>query len=146
MARRHVSRPLERAARTNRPASALLIDVDRFKSVNDQHGHPVGDAVLRRVAALLAAALRPQDLLARYGGEEFAVLLPDADMATAESIAERLRGTVETAPVEQPHVPAVTVTIGIASRRRDDTVTALLERADQALYRGKRDGRNRTSQ
>jgi diguanylate cyclase (GGDEF)-like protein len=139
-------RLLERAARTNRPASALLIDVDRFKSVNDKHGHLVGDGVLRRVAALLAAALRPQDLLARYGGEEFAVLLPDADIATAEAIAERLRQTVESAPVEQPPVPAVTVTIGIASRQPDDTVAALLGRADQALYRGKRDGRNRTAQ
>jgi diguanylate cyclase (GGDEF)-like protein len=140
-------RLLDRAERTNRPASLLLIDVDHFKSLNDEYGHVAGDGVLSRVAAKLAGGLRPQDLLARYGGDEFAALLPEADAVSARSIADRLRQTIELRPDdERSSGPAVTVSIGVASRRPHDTVASLLERADQALYRAKRAGRNATSE
>jgi diguanylate cyclase (GGDEF)-like protein len=121
--------------------------VDHFKSLNDEYGHVAGDGVLSRVAAKLAGGLRPQDLLARYGGDEFAALLPEADAVSARSIADRLRQTIELRPDdERSSGPAVTVSIGVASRRPHETVATLLERADQALYRAKRAGRNGTSE
>jgi diguanylate cyclase (GGDEF)-like protein len=142
------ARQLERAARTNQPASLLMIDVDHFKALNDEHGHPVGDAVLCRLAELLAGHLRPQDLLARYGGEEFVVLLPDIDGQSARSSAERLRHVIESSGRDVPRgaLPTVTVSIGVAWRRHDDTLGELLRRADEALYRAKQTGRNRTSE
>jgi diguanylate cyclase (GGDEF)-like protein len=140
-------RQLERAARLEQPVSLLMIDIDRFKQMNDTHGHLVGDAVLGRVAEILTNGLRPQDLLARYGGEEFAVLLPGLDLAGSVNVAERLRRTVElakSAEGEEP-LPSTTISIGVAETRRDETIASLLVRADAALYRAKHGGRNRTS-
>jgi diguanylate cyclase (GGDEF)-like protein len=139
-------RQLERAARLNQPAAVLVIDVDHFKTLNDRHGHLTGDAVLCRVSQLLTRHLRPADLVARYGGEEFAVMLPDTDIATARLIADRLRETIASdASGPSSSLPAVTVSVGLAANQPGDTVTALLRRADEALYRAKRDGRNRTN-
>ena len=138
-------RQFERAARADHPVSLLMIDIDHFKTLNDTYGHQVGDAALHHVAQLLASAVRPQDLLARYGGEEFVVLLPEGDVQTAGTIAERLRQTVATARHDSgaPALPPVTISIGVASRQPGDTLDALLARADQALYRAKDTGRDR---
>ena len=136
-------RQLARAVRTGQSMSVMMIDIDHFKQLNDAHGHAYGDAVLRRVAQTLADGLRPQDLAARYGGEEFAVLLPGIDQENAVAIAERIRDAVEAdgKAAGQP----VTVSIGIASRSGDQPLTALLESADEALYRAKNAGRNRSA-
>ncbi|HBD20958.1 MAG TPA: hypothetical protein DC063_13345 [Arenimonas sp.] len=124
--------------------------MDHFKAINDQHGHPAGDAVLRRVALVLEEVVRGSDLLARIGGEEFAVLAVDTGMAEAAQLAERLRAAVERAgpvPVGHAAVP-VTASVGVVTRRVHvgEVVKApehLLAAADDALYRAKRNGRNR---
>ena len=122
--------------------SILMIDIDRFKQLNDAHGHAFGDAVLRRVAQTLAGCLRPQDLAARYGGEEFAVLLPGLEPARALAIAERLRQAVQV-DGEASGLP-ITVSIGVAGRCGAQSLDVLLRHADEALYRAKESGRNRT--
>ena len=137
------ARQLARAARVDQPMSVLMIDIDRFKQLNDAHGHAFGDAVLRRVAQTLAGCLRPQDLAARYGGEEFAVLLPGLDPAAAMGVAERLRQAVQ-ADGEASGLP-ITVSIGLAGRSGAQPLDALLRHADEALYRAKESGRNRTA-
>jgi diguanylate cyclase (GGDEF)-like protein len=136
------ARQLARASRANQPLSVLMIDIDQFKRVNDKCGHTVGDAILRRVAHTLAAGLRPQDLLARYGGEEFAVLLPGIETVQAIAVAERLRHGIQAAGPKP--LPGITVSVGVASAQRDETLAGLLKRADEALYRAKQSGRNCT--
>ena len=125
----------------------LFIDIDRFKDINDTHGHPAGDAVLREVASRTTYHLRPFDLVARYGGEEFVVVMPETPLAVAVSVAERLRHAIGgelivTLPV--PDKITVTVSIGVSATRSDggDTAGTLLKRADEALYAAKRMGRN----
>jgi two-component system cell cycle response regulator len=123
------------------------MDIDHFKSVNDTHGHDIGDEVLREFANRISANIRGIDLACRYGGEEFVVVMPDTDVDFAYTIAERLRKSVETTPIEISRAPGalnVTISIGIAaSAGGDDNAEKLLHRADQALYRAKREGRNR---
>ncbi|WP_263354516.1 histidine kinase N-terminal 7TM domain-containing diguanylate cyclase [Acidicapsa acidisoli] len=135
-----------RFTRNQLPLSVLMIDLDFFKDVNDEYGHPVGDAVLRIVAQLLLLSLRKTDLLARYGGEEFSVLLPETRMEGAQVIAERIRQTVCEQPVlaDGCHVH-VSVSVGIASHDNDGEAAPeiLLKKADLALYRAKALGRNR---
>ena len=130
-----------------KPIAFLILDIDYFKAVNDSHGHDMGDEVLREFARRIAANVRGIDLACRYGGEEFVVVMPDTDMELAWTVAERLRRSVEEAPFlisRAPGVLNVTVSIGMAgSEGVHDTAEALLHRADQALYRAKRDGRNR---
>ncbi len=138
------ARQLARASRSNQPLSVLMIDIDHFKRVNDKCGHTVGDAVLRRVAHTLAAGVRPQDLLARFGGEEFAVLLPGLETAQAIAVAERLRLGIQAAGDGLRQLPLITVSVGVASAQHDETLSALLNRADEALYRAKQSGRNCT--
>ena len=124
----------------------LILDIDFFKQVNDSYGHPAGDEVLKEFASRLKANVRGIDLPCRFGGEEFVVVMPDTDVAFASSIAERLRAQVADAAFKIPDGTYidVTVSIGVASTHgSQDTVEALLERADQALYRAKREGRNR---
>ncbi len=129
----------ELCAQRERSVHLLMVDADHFKSINDTMGHLIGDRVLIEVARRLQAALRPTDMLARYGGEEFCVVLPDIDDIVGLAIAERLRKTIESAEMEGRRV---TVSIGLSRRIPDDTIAALLERADQALYRAKEGGRN----
>lgn len=138
-------RELRRAARYGHALSALMLDIDHFKRVNDNHGHAAGDAVLRAVADTAAATLREQDVLGRIGGEEFAVLLPETGGDMARLAAERLRAAVAERPVEVVAARiAVTASIGVATwHGGDDTLDALLARADAALYVAKDGGRNR---
>jgi diguanylate cyclase (GGDEF)-like protein len=140
------ARQLSRATRANQPLSLLMIDIDRFKQVNDTYGHSAGDAVLRRVAHTLATGLRPQDLLARYGGEEFTVLLPGLGRQQAFQVAERLRLAIQAngGDGRRENVTQITVSIGVATVARDETLAALVQRADDALYRAKDSGRNCT--
>jgi diguanylate cyclase (GGDEF)-like protein len=128
-----------RLQQEGRPGALLMVDVDRFKALNDALGHAVGDVVLKRISAALTAGLRPGDLLARYGGEEFTALLADIDERAAREVAERLRQLVE-APGDD--TPACTVSIGVASVRAGETLEALVRRADEALFRAKEAGRN----
>ncbi|HQE39925.1 MAG TPA: diguanylate cyclase [Zoogloea sp.] len=133
------------SSRTRRPLSAMVIDVDQFKSYNDTHGHDVGDAVLRQVATSIKGALRAQDIVARTGGDEFLVICPDTGLDAAVACAERVRFAVESTPLKTAGVTLnMSVSIGVATR---DTVMtdpdALIKRADQALYLAKNKGRNR---
>ena len=136
---------LARCRRKGTPLSLLMIDLDRFKSINDTLGHAVGDETLRRFAALVAPHLREYDFFARLGGEEFAVLLPDTAEEVAVAIAERLRELTEAERLPDPAfaVPT-TVSIGAAELgAREESVDQLMHRADLALYAAKRGGRNR---
>lgn len=126
-----------------RGGALLMADVDRFKDLNDKHGHAVGDAALRRIAKALAVGLRPGDLLARYGGEEFAVLLSDVDVAAASEVAERLRRQVSERAAER--APTSTLSVGVAALRAGEGFAALVARADAALFRAKQGGRDRVS-
>ena len=124
--------------------SLLMLDIDHFKAINDQHGHPVGDEVIRKVAAILREALRAEDVPGRYGGEEFGVLLPDTSAAGAEVIAERIRKRIERAPLTSSGLRA-TVSIGIAELEAQDfDYTSAISHADRALYAAKERGRNRS--
>jgi diguanylate cyclase (GGDEF)-like protein len=134
-----------RAQRYDLPLSVLMIDVDHFKSVNDTHGHPGGDEVLRNVAARVKAELRLTDELYRYGGEEFAVILPHTSAEGALEVGERLVRAVAGAPVRLGDTGLrVTVSAGVASMHGDAAAAAqLVWDADRALYAAKRSGRNR---
>lgn len=126
------------------PICLLAFDLDRFKAVNDTHGHPVGDAVLRNVAGILKAASRSEDIVARLGGEEFVAVLPRTPPEAATTIAERIRHAVGLARMTAQDGTTfhVTVSIGIAVRGDDDDPESLLARADAALYAAKHGGRN----
>jgi eukaryotic-like serine/threonine-protein kinase len=147
--RRHffqlADRELAVARRRRSTLTALMLDVDHFKQVNDRYGHPVGDQVIVAVARRLAAATRKTDLLGRYGGEEFVILLPDTAADGARILAERVRAGLADHPVDTDAGPLrVTASIGLADGVPDDTEPGtLLARADEALYRAKQAGRNR---
>jgi diguanylate cyclase (GGDEF)-like protein len=135
---------LERARRADQPLSLIVGDLDRFKRVNDAHGHAAGDAVLRRVADAIRGAKRGFDRAARVGGEEFAVLAPDADEHGAYMLAERIRAAVHEAFADQEDA-SLTISFGIATHPlHGQSADGLLRTADQALYAAKRLGRNRT--
>jgi diguanylate cyclase (GGDEF)-like protein len=138
------ARERARALRLEHSFSVGLIDLDRFKSVNDNYGHGTGDAVLRHFAQLAAAQLRAGDLFGRYGGEEFLLILPDTGRLEAIAVAERIRQAVAAAAFPQlPAAQAVTITVGVATWQNREEVAQLVARADEALYRGKQGGRNR---
>jgi diguanylate cyclase (GGDEF)-like protein len=129
----------------SRQATWIMIDLDRFKAVNDDHGHPTGDQVLVRLAALLRARLRQADVVGRYGGEEFAVVLEDLTMEEATRLVERLRadfGGIEHRSREGAEF-RVTFSAGLASLEEGDSVSAWVHAADRALYAAKEDERNR---
>jgi two-component system cell cycle response regulator len=129
------------AANGESPFALLLIDVDRFKDINDRLGHAVGDVALRMVAERLLGQVRTSDMVVRVGGEEFVVLMPGADLRTAETVAERLRAVIEEKPFALGHEPLrVTVSIGVAEGAMNPG--DLLKDADMALYASKRKGRN----
>jgi diguanylate cyclase (GGDEF)-like protein len=124
--------------------AVLMIDIDRFKGLNDTYGHPTGDQVLRSVAGAITAAVRDQDVPARIGGEEFAVLLRNPGPAVALEIGERVREAVRELDLAEIGVPGVSVSVGVADATGpDEPIEALLDRADRALLRAKRAGRDR---
>ena len=146
MNRRAFDQIIEREMRAHHrePLVLLLIDIDSFKSINDDYGHPTGDEVIRQVARVLEASSRPGDTVSRYGGEEFAMLLRDLRLDRAEAIAERLRAQI--AGIRGlPEAIRITVSIGLAVHSPNDTFASLLKRSDNALYFAKRSGRNRVS-
>ena len=144
---RHLALMLEKAREQERDMALMLIDMDFFKEVNDTHGHDIGDAVLREFALRLRRNIRGVDLACRFGGEEFVVLMPDTDYRQAQNVAERVRTAVaergfDTGPSSR--ALTVTVSVGVALNESEhDTPEMILKRADVALYRAKREGRNR---
>ena len=139
---RMMASEVQRARRQRRPLSLLLIDIDDFKRINDHHGHPVGDAVIRTFATVTASELRGHDLLCRYGGEEFALLLPDTALDEATAVAERVRARFS--EVAFDGMPAFTVSLGVqAAEQGALEVAQMVEGADRALYIAKKLGKNR---
>jgi two-component system, cell cycle response regulator len=143
----HIGTLIANAADSGRELSLLILDIDYFKSINDTHGHDVGDQILREFAKRIVSNVRSVDLACRYGGEEFVVIMPDTDLSFAYMVAERVRQQVASQSFVIDRAPGevhVTISIGVTtSEGKGDTPEALLRRADQALYRAKRDGRNR---
>ena len=142
-------RDLQLARRQRTHTAAFIVDIDRFKTINDSHGHAAGDAVLRHVAQHGQSVLRCTDLFGRYGGDEFVAILPETDLVTAAAIAERLRQAVGEPLPGAPALPCglhdVTVSIGVAAvAPGGECVDDLIAQADQALYTAKHAGRNRT--
>jgi two-component system cell cycle response regulator len=141
--RRHLEERLRRLAEHGGELSALLLDIDRFKRVNDEHGHAAGDEVLRAVAARLRDAVRPVDLAGRWGGEEFLVVLPATGPPDAAVLGETARAAIAAAPVPLPTGPLpVTASVGVASGAGDGW-EGLVRRADVGLYAAKESGRDR---
>ncbi len=136
---------LKRAERTGAPLCLALTDIDFFKKFNDTYGHPVGDAVLRHLSRIYAQGVRGVDLVARYGGEEFVILFPETPLEKAREVCERLRTLVARSRLQEgPHELSVTISLGLAAWPAHAAAKgALIECADQALYRAKREGRNR---
>jgi diguanylate cyclase (GGDEF)-like protein len=146
--RRHLLERLEaetgRSRRNGRPLCVAILDVDHFKRVNDRHGHPGGDEVLRALARQIKDAVRLSDVVGRMGGEEFAILMPETDRAQAQLVCERLREMMARKPVTLPSGAALTVTLstGIALMAGEEASDRLISRADAALYEAKAGGRN----
>ena len=137
---------LERLRRYGRKGALIMVDIDRFKDVNDRYGHNAGDTTLRAFGGLLAGSLRKSDLAGRLGGEEFALFLPETDLAGALAFAERVRKKTENCRVETESATITfTISLGVTAVGSDDRDSeAPLIRADRALYRAKELGRNRT--
>ena len=143
----HLSTLIEQTAGRGKPLSVMVVDIDYFKAINDTHGHDAGDDVLREFALRVRKSIRGIDLACRYGGEEFVIVMPETDIAVAGMVAERLRRRIATEPFsisDNASKVEVTISIGLAAiSGPKDSAAALLKRADQAVYRAKRDGRNR---
>jgi two-component system cell cycle response regulator len=139
---------LKFAQRHSTAVSLVMLDIDHFKKVNDEHGHLAGDAVLCSLSQVLLKAVRNEDVVARFGGEEFAIVLRAIPLDAAYQLAERLRTKIELSPAEHQGKKIVaTASIGVAGypTQKIDTVESLIDAADQALYRAKHEGRNRVA-
>jgi diguanylate cyclase (GGDEF)-like protein len=139
---------LREAKKLDRTVGICLADVDNFKQVNDRYGHQAGDQVLRRVAGLIVASVRPQDIVCRYGGEEFLVIVNDIDEKGCAALAERICEGLREVPIGiRGGTIAATISVGVALRSRGENISAerLIQCADEALYRSKRSGRDRVS-
>lgn len=133
---------VERASRLGLPLTAVLLDIDHFKSVNDAHGHAMGDRVLQRLARAIVSGARPYDLVARYGGEEFLILMPGTSLEQGRLAAERFRSSIASMRIEGlPHL--ITASFGVATLKPGEPPHTLFDRADKALYCAKEGGRNR---
>lgn len=144
---RRLDEELSRAHRSGKALSALMVDLDHFKHVNDTYGHDVGDQVLRHVSALMMSIVRTDEVVTRYGGEEFVILAPDSPSGDASNLGERLLQHIrrQNIPLPNGETLSVTASIGIATSETGECQTTLLRRADEALYHAKRSGRDRLS-
>ena len=137
---------LHEAAETKEPMSLLMVDIDHFKKFNDSFGHQLGDKVLQLVAKILKTSIKGRDTVARYGGEEFAVILPETKLGGAAALAEQIRAAVASRRIVQKRTGedfgTITLSIGAATLRLDESGGDLIKRADEALYLAKKDGRN----
>ena len=144
----HMASMLEQSVKQGRNLVLMILDIDHFKMVNDTHGHDAGDDVLRGFAERVKRVIRNADLMCRLGGEEFVVVMPDTSLPLAQTIAERVRGSVQAEPfaIERGgRAIPITVSIGLAQTTPDANPDALFRRADRALYRSKNEGRNRVT-
>ncbi|MDO8886372.1 sensor domain-containing diguanylate cyclase [Candidatus Oleimmundimicrobium sp.] len=146
--RNKLSGELSRASRYNRPLSLIMLDLDDFKSYNDTYGHPQGDKLLRKIAKILTGNCRGSDIVARYGGEEFVVILPETDEQGAFSVAEKVRQAVKEYRFidGQKRNKHITISLGVA--QNSDKLSGpkdLVKKADEALYKSKQEGKNRTT-
>lgn len=139
-----LERELERSRRTEHPLAVIMLDLDHFKSVNDDYGHPAGDRVLCTVATVLRETVRTPDRVGRYGGEEFLVLLPDTGAEQAREVAERCRQRLADTPMVIGSGPPIRIaaSLGVSSGTGHDTASELIKHADRALYEAKAAGRN----
>ncbi len=138
-----LAKALDDARISGEPLCVLMADLDHFKQVNDRYGHPVGDAVLRDTAARLRATVRRQDLVSRYGGEEFMIVFAATPLAIAREVALRMLPRVSATPINvQEQKISITISLGLCQARAADTLDEVLQRADQALYQAKHQGRN----
>jgi len=133
------------ARRNGMPLSLLMLDIDHFKNVNDTYGHSTGDVVIKEIAGAISAAVRDSDMVCRYGGEEFSILLNNCQREGAVMLAERVRGIISGLQCRDTdgNIVKVTASIGIAGLTAEDDASSLLNRADQALYAAKNNGRDR---
>jgi len=139
-----VTKEIERYKRNNSPFTFLVFDIDRFKSINDNYGHEAGDNVIADVANILKSHIRDIDFIARYGGEEFVILLPSTNINAAEIVANKLRGLIENNKFNFNNKQiAITLSVGFAEIKTNETKKELFERADAALYEAKNSGRNK---
>lgn len=139
-----IQQEMELSARHKHDLTLMILDLDKFKDINDNYGHTVGDAILRSFADSIMNCLRRSDILFRYGGEEFSVLLRNTSIEGAALLAERMRKSVEAMEFEYNNIKVnATVSIGLAQMREGDDIIALVERADALLYKAKDKGRNR---
>ncbi|MGX5914667.1 diguanylate cyclase [Aliidiomarina sp. Khilg15.8] len=129
------------AERYQRPYTVMLMDLDNFKAVNDKHGHNVGDEILIAVCEAVNQQIRQSDVFSRWGGEEFLLIAPETEIDDAKKLAERIRAAV--ADVEHPSVEQITISVGVAEYANEPTWDAVVERADRAMYKAKKHGRNR---
>lgn len=140
---------IDQARKSSLPLSLLMVDIDQFKSFNDTYGHQMGDQVLKLIGEILKQSVKGRDTPARYGGEEFSVILPSTTLKDAVTLAEQIRTTVETRRVTRKstgeQLCQITLSLGVARYRPDETPVKFLLRADEALYAAKRAGRNRVS-
>lgn len=143
----HASKELKRSQRYSRPLSVIMIDIDHFKKINDQHGHAAGDHVLQIFVEAIEEEIRSTDVIGRLGGEEFALLLPDTTRKAAAQLAERVRQRITKYPyIAGTMLIEVTASLGVAVlEENDEHFKAVLQRADAALYKAKHNGRNRVT-
>jgi two-component system cell cycle response regulator len=143
----HLATLAEQAATRCKPLALMMLDIDFFKSINDNYGHDAGDDVLREFAVRIRKSIRGIDLACRYGGEEFVIVMPETDLHVAGMVAERLRRSIAGEPFAVNKATKqieVTISIGLATLElKGEAVGDVLKRADNALYRAKHDGRNR---
>lgn len=139
-----LDRMIAASRRSGRPVSVAVLDIDRFKLVNDTYGHPAGDEVIRRISQMAQLMMREQDLVGRLGGEEFLIAFPDCAVGDAAAACERLRQGIAALPVLLPSGAALSVTIssGVAELTVEDDRKSIISRADEALYRAKKAGRD----
>ena len=139
----YIKREITLARRHSKSLSIIFLDIDYFKYINDQYGHECGDIALASVAKWIKEGLRSSDAVFRFGGEEFVILLSETDLVGAELVAERIRGSIESHTLSYGmQTLNVTASLGVCEMRADDTVEALVKRADGAMYKAKKNGRN----